>query len=101
MLRNRGGLSLLRGRLRGQVVVDNHTIDDRLPAHGWDATKKAQNGQGPVSIQRYATRTRRRLLTNMQHLQPLEQRFRCRKKFLQNLCENRTKFVRMPTNSCL
>ena len=30
MLRNSGGLSLLRGRLGVQVVVDNHTIDDSL-----------------------------------------------------------------------
>ena len=33
MLRNSGGLSLLRGRLGGQVVVDNHTID--LPLVAW------------------------------------------------------------------
>ena len=44
MLRNIGVLSLLRGRLGVQVVVDNHTIDDSLAAHGWDATKRAQNG---------------------------------------------------------
>ena len=80
MLRNSGGLSLLRGRLGVQVVVDNHTIDDSLWSHGWDATKRAQNGQGPMSVQRYASRTRRRLLTDMQHLQTLERRFRCRKK---------------------
>ena len=80
MLRNSGGLSLLRGRLGVQVVVDNHTIDDSLAAHGWDATKRAPNGQGPISVQRYASRTRRRLVTNMQHLQTLERRFRCRKK---------------------
>ena len=30
MLRNSGGLSLLRGRLGVQVVVDKHTIDDSL-----------------------------------------------------------------------
>ena len=35
MLRNRGGLSLLRGRLGVQVVVDNHTIDDSLRREGW------------------------------------------------------------------
>ena len=34
MLRNSGGLSLLRGRLGVQVVVDNHTIDDSLWSHG-------------------------------------------------------------------
>ena len=80
MWRNSGGLSLLRGRLGVQVVVDNHTIDDSLWSHGWDATKRAQNGQGPISVQTYASRTRRRLLTDMQHLQTLERRFRCRKK---------------------
>ena len=44
------GLNLLRGRPRVQVVVDNHahtvvvhTIDDSLAAHGWVATKRAQN----------------------------------------------------------
>ena len=52
MLRNNGGLSLLRGRLGVQVVVNNHTVDDSLWSHGWDATKRAQNGQGPISVQR-------------------------------------------------
>ena len=33
MSRNSGGLSLLRGRLGVQVVVDKHTIDDSLAAH--------------------------------------------------------------------
>ena len=47
MLRITGGLSFLRGRLGVQVVVDNHTIDDSPAAHGWDATKRAQHGQGP------------------------------------------------------
>ena len=46
------------------MVVDNHTIDDSLAVHGWDATKRAQHGQGPISVQRYASRTRRRLLTD-------------------------------------
>ena len=80
MLRNSGGLSLLRGRLGVQVVVDNHTIDDSLWLHGRDATKRAQHGQGPISVQTYASRTRRRLLTDMQHLQTLQRRFRCRKR---------------------
>ena len=66
MLRNSGGLSLLRGRLGVQVVVDNHTIDDSLWLHGWDATKRAQHGQGPISVQTYASRTSRRLITDMQ-----------------------------------
>ena len=80
MLRNSGGLSLLRGRLGVQVVVHNHTIDDSLWSHGRDATKRAQNGQGAISAQTYASRTRRRLLKDMQHLQTLQRRFRCRKK---------------------
>ena len=80
MLRNSAGLSLLRGTLGVQVVVDNHTIDDSLAPHGWDATKTAQNGQGPIIVQRYASRTTRRLLTKMQHLQILERRFQCRKR---------------------
>ena len=80
MLRNSGGLSLLWGRLGVQVVVDNHTIDDSLWSHGRDATKRAQNGQGPISVQTYTSRTRRRLLTNMQHLHTLQLRFGCRKK---------------------
>ena len=69
MLRNSGGLSLLWGRLGVQVVVDNHTIDDSL----W-STKRAQNGQVPISVQTYASRTRRQLLTEMQHLQSLQRR---------------------------
>ena len=51
MLRNSGGLSLLRGRLGVQVVVDNHTIDDSLWLHGWDESTRAQHGQGPISVQ--------------------------------------------------
>ena len=47
MLRNSGGLSLLRGRLGVQVVVDNHTIDDSLWSHGWDGTKGHKMGKGP------------------------------------------------------
>ena len=80
MLRNSGGLSLLRGRLGVQVAVDNHTIDDSLWSHGRDATKRGQHGQGPMSVQTYASRTRRQLLTDMQHHQTLQRRFRCRKK---------------------
>ena len=75
MLRNSGGLSLLRGRLGVQLVVDTHTIDDTLWSHGCDATKRAQNRQGPISVQTYASRTRRRLLTDMQHLHTLQRRF--------------------------
>ena len=80
MLRYSGGLSLLRGRLRVQVVVDNHTIDDSMAAHLWDATKGAQNGEGPISVQRFASCTRSRLLTNMRHHHTLEWRFPGRKR---------------------
>ena len=80
MLRYSGGLSVLRGRPGVQVVVDNHTMDDSLAAHGWDATKRAQHGQGRIIVQRYASHTRRWLLTDMQHLQTLERWFRCRNK---------------------
>ena len=62
------GLSLLLGRLGVQVVMDNHIIDDSLAAHGWDATKRAQHGQGPISVQRHTSRTRRWLLTDMHHM---------------------------------
>ena len=44
MLRNNGGLSLLQGRLGVQALVDNHTMDDSLEAHGWDAAQRAQHG---------------------------------------------------------
>ena len=80
ILRNSGGLSLLRGRLGVQVVVDNHPLDDNLAAHGWDAAKRAQYGQRPISVQRYISRTRRQLLTNVQNHQILDRRFRCRKR---------------------
>ena len=65
MLPNSGHLSLLQGRLGVQVVVDKHIIDDSLAAHRCHATKMAQHGQGPISIQRYVGRTRRRLLTDV------------------------------------
>ena len=80
MLRNSRGLSLFRGRLGVQTAVDNRTIDDSLWSHGWDATKRAPNGQGPISVQRYASLTRRRLITDMQHLQTLERQAPCGKK---------------------
>ena len=47
MLRKSGGLSLLRGRIGTQVVVDNHTIDDSLWLHWWDPTKGQNMGKGP------------------------------------------------------
>ena len=81
MLRNSGGLSLLRRRLRVQVVVDNHTIEDSPWSHGWDATRRAQHGQGPMSLLMHASRTRGRLVTDLQHLRTLQRRFWCRKKW--------------------
>ena len=82
MLHNNGGLSLLWRKLGVQLVVDNHTIDDSLAVHGWDATKRAQNGQGPISVQRNTSRTTRRPLTDVEHLQTLERRFRCCKRWI-------------------
>ena len=64
IFRNMRGLTFHRGRLGVQVVMGNHTIDDNLAAHGWDATKRAQHGPGPVNVQRYVGRTRRHLLTD-------------------------------------
>ena len=80
MWRNNGGLSLLRGRLAVQWVVDNHTINNSLWSHGWDVTKRAQNRQQPIGVEMHASRTRRRLRTDMRHLQTLERWFRCRKR---------------------
>ena len=79
MLRNSGGLSLLRGRLRVQVVVDNHTIDDSLRAEGWDVTKRSMRGQGPVTVQQLARRARKRALSDLKYVHTLSQRFKRRK----------------------
>ena len=48
LLRNSGGLSLLRGIMAPQVVVDNHTIDDNLRREGWNPTNRIIRGQGPL-----------------------------------------------------
>ena len=69
MLRNVGRLSLLRGRRAVQVIVDNPTIHYSLAAHARDATKRAQRGEQPISIQGYPGHARRCLPTNMQRLQ--------------------------------
>ena len=66
MLRNSRGLSLLRGRLGVQVVVDNHTIDDNLRREGWDVTKRSMRGQGPTS--------------DLNYVHVLSQRFRLRRR---------------------
>ena len=80
MMCDSGGLSLLRGKLGVQVVVDNHSIDDSLAAHGWNVTKRAQRGQGPMNVQSYVSRANKRLLTNMDHLRTLEKWFQCRER---------------------
>ena len=79
MLRNSVGLSLLRGRLGVQVVVDNHTLDDSLCAEGWDVTKRSMRGQGPVTVQQLARRARKRALSDLNYVHTLSQCFRCRK----------------------
>ena len=79
MLRNSGGLSLLRGRLGVKVVVDNHTIDDSLCAEGWDVTKRSMRGQGPVTVHQLARRARKRALSDLNYVHTLTQRFRRRK----------------------
>ena len=68
MLRSSGGLSHLWGRIGVQVIVDNHTIDDSLAVHGWDATKRAQHWQGPIHVQRYVSPTKQQLPTVVQQL---------------------------------
>ena len=79
MLRNSGGLSLLRGRLGVQAVVDNHTIGDSLCAEGWDVTKRSMRGQGPVTVQQLARRACKRALSDLNYVHTLTQRFRRRK----------------------
>ena len=80
MLRNSGGLSLPRGRLGVQGVVDNHTIDDSLRREGWDVTKRSMRGQGPVIVRQLARRTRTRALSDLNYVHVLSQRFRLRKR---------------------
>ena len=79
MLRNSGVLSLLRGRLGVQVVVDTHTIDDSLREEGWDVAKRSMRGQGPLTVQQFARRARTRVLSDLNHVHTLCQRFRRRK----------------------
>ena len=79
MLRNSGGLSLLRGRLGVQVVVNNHTIDDSLRREGWDVTKRSMREQGPVTVRHLARRARKRALSDLNYVQVLSQRWRIRK----------------------
>jgi hypothetical protein len=45
MLRNSGGVGMLRGKSGLQVVIDNHTIDDSLLRLGWDVAQRAGKAQ--------------------------------------------------------
>ena len=65
MLRNSGGLSLLRGRLGLQVVGDNHTIHDSLRREGRDPTKRSMRGQGPIGVRLLAARARSKALSDL------------------------------------
>ena len=53
MLRNSGGVSVLKQRSGLQVVVDNHTIDDSLCKLGWDVTLRAARSQVAVGCNLY------------------------------------------------
>ena len=79
VLRNSGGLSVSRGRLGLQVVVDNHNIDVSLRCEGWDPTKLSMRGQGPMSVQLLATRARRTVPSDLGYVKILQERFRARK----------------------
>ena len=74
-LRNSGGLSLLRGRLRVQVVVDNHTIR----AEWWDVAQRSMRGQGPLTVQQLARRARKMALSGLNYVHTLSQRVTRRK----------------------
>ena len=76
MLRNSGGLSLLRGRLGVQLVVDNHTIDDNLRAEGRDVAKRSMRGQAPLTIQQLARHAHKRALSDLNYVHTLSRRFR-------------------------
>ena len=71
MLRNSGGLSLLRGCLGVQVVVDNHTIDGSRRLQGWDVTKRSMRGQGPVTMRQSAWRARKRAFNELNYVHVL------------------------------
>ena len=78
MLRNKGGLCLLPGRLRVQVVVEDNTIVDSLRAEGWDVTRRSMCGQGPVTVQQLVRRARKRALSDLNYVYTLTQHFRRR-----------------------
>ena len=75
MVRNSGGLSLLRGRSGVEVMVVNHTIDDSLRREGWDVTKRPMCGQGPVVVRQLARRARKRALSDLNYVQFLSECF--------------------------
>ena len=53
MLRNSGGISVLKQRSGLQVVVDNHTVDDSLCLVGWDVTSRAAKTQVAIGKNLY------------------------------------------------
>ena len=78
---NSGGLSLLRGPLGMQVVVDNHTIDDSLRREGWDVTKRSMRGQGPMTVRHLVRRARKWALSDLNYVQvPSQCLRRCHKR---------------------
>ena len=80
MLRNTGGLSLLRGKLGLQVVVHIHIIDGSLRRKGWGPTKRSMRSQGPISVRLLAARARRKALGDLGYVQTLPQRFQARER---------------------
>lgn len=78
MLAKSGGVSVMKGKMGLQGVVDNHTVDDALYAKGWDVQKRAQRGQvaGPPEGM---WRAKRKLLKNFNFLAFLSARARRRR----------------------
>ena len=64
MLRNSAGLSLLRGLLGVQVVVNSHTTYDSLRGEGWDVAKRSMCGQGIVIVRHLARLACKRALSD-------------------------------------
>ena len=80
IMRNNEGLSLLRGKLGPQVVMDKDTIDDILRREGWDPTKRDMRGQGPLRVRIYAARARQKALSDQGDIKTLQPRLRARKR---------------------
>ena len=60
MLRNSGGVGLLRGKSGLQVVIDNHTVDDSLLHLGWDVAQRAGKAQAASRTLFWKTRATQR-----------------------------------------